>query len=291
MGFKEFLKDKNNWIIVLLILLFGAMAFGNIGLSVARFTGMEKAYAPTADYAEAAYRGGGYYPQPSGDFAPEIEDRMITKTASLSTEVERERYQQAENTLRSVVTSSDSLILNENVNTHGQERREYKTGSYQIKVETGKYSSVLQQLKNIGEVQSFSERMDDITGQYQDLSVELEAERSRLQRYQQMYEQATEISDKIELSDRIFNQERTIRYYEEMLENLGQRVTYSTINFRMTEKQSEYANVMFVRFSQLVRTIVGSINSLLQFLFAVAPWVIVIGAGALIVKAVKRKRS
>ena len=66
-------------------------------------------------------------------------------------------------------------------------------------------------MKEIGEVTSFSENADDITEQFVDLETELVAEKERLARYKQMLSEATLVEDKIQLSDRIFNQERTIK--------------------------------------------------------------------------------
>ena len=51
-----------------------------------------------------------------------------------------------------------------------------------------------------------------------------------------MLTEATAVSDKIELSDRIFNQERTIKYFEDQLKNAGTRVEYSTLYVTLTEK-------------------------------------------------------
>jgi len=55
---------------------------------------------------------------------------------------------------------------------------------------------VISQLKQIGEVKSFNERMDDITGSYENINIELQAEKDRLIRYQDMYREASIVTDK-----------------------------------------------------------------------------------------------
>ena len=74
----------------------------------------------------------------------------------------------------------------------------------------------------------------------------------------------------------IFDQERTIKYLEDSLKNIDKQVDYSTIYVTLNEKQSEYANIVFVKFSELVKRFVGSINSLLTLIFVVVPYAVAV---------------
>lgn len=288
---------KENWLIVLVLLIVVAVlttgggmtkfassvASGGYGYASMDYAMEEAAYgAPMM--AKSSYRGG-------GDFAPEVEERKITKTTSMTSEVERGTFKEAEAKLKNIVTSSDSFLLNENVNKYDNERRKYYQGRYSIKVEVGKYDSVISQLKDIGEVESFSEDMDDITGSYTNIEIELEVAEETLARYRNLYGDAEEMNDKIRLSNMIASQERTVKYYKDRLANMDNKVEYSTISVTLKEEQSEYLNVVFVKFSQLVRSLVNSINSVLTLLFVVLPYVIVIGLIVGIVKFFRRKRK
>jgi len=293
MGIKEqLIKLKENWliavIIVVLFLLFTGI--GSLSSSVGRYSSFEKSYASTSsEMAQSDYRGGGVSIS-SSSFAPEVQNRLITKTASLSTEVEKGDFKDAESKLKSIVSASNSYMLNQNVNAYNNGKRAYSVGSYQIKVDATKYDAVIQQLKDIGEVKSFNENSQDITGAYTDIRVEIDAEKARLQRYEKMYDEATEVNDKIQLSDRIFDQERNIRYLEDSLKNMDQRVTYSTIYITISEKQPEYINVVFVKFSELIRSLVNSFNSLVRLIFVLLPWGILLLIVKLVIKLFKRKK-
>src|SRR3989338_5736177 len=155
-----------------------------------------------------------------------------------------------------------------------EERRITKTSSLSIKVDSRKYNDIIAQLKGIGEVKSFNENAEDVTASYKNLEIELNAEKQRLERYKKMYDEATLIADKIQLSDKIFEQERTIKYLEDSLKNINQRVDYSTIYVTLNEKQPKFANIKFVEFSELVRRLVASINSLLTLIFAAVPYAV-----------------
>jgi len=275
---EQFQRIKENWLIVLLLAIVLVLFMGLPAVETVQqglFQG---------GFAERAYGGitadskvGIGMPSPiyyDNGFAPEEADRKITKTASLTTEVERGSFKEAESKLKNIVTATDSLLLNENAQKYdqGDGRRTYYSGSYTIKVEEGKYNAVVSQLKEIGEVTSFSENADDITEQFVDLKSELASEKERLARYKQMLSEATTVEDKIQLSDRIFNQERTIKYLEEQLNDTGNRVKYSTVYVTITEEQSEYVDAVLVKFSELVTKFITSVNALLKLIVGLIPY-------------------
>src|SRR3989338_742228 len=278
MALKEQLtKIRENWLLLSLILV--VIIFLNMGsvpllqrsASLASDMGFQKMAAP-----EAAYSRGGYpiIPPFYDDFAPGVEERRITKTSSLSTEVETGKFVDAESKLKSIIRATGSYLLNENVNKYESGWKSYYTGNYQIKVDSRKYNDIIAQLKGIGEVKSFNENAEDVTASYKNLEIELNAEKQRLERYKKMYDEATLIADKIQLSDKVFEQERTIKYLEDSLKNINQRVDYSTIYVTLNEKQPKFANIKFVEFSELVRRLVASINSLLTLIFAAVPYAV-----------------
>ena len=272
---------KKNWLIVLVLALI---------ILVPMFSGttsFSKSMMAPASFAmeEMALTRGGYY---ESDFAPEIEDRKITKTSSLSTEVERGNFHNTEAKIKVIVQATDSILINENSNKHGQDKSSYYSGYYNIKVPTTKYALALEQFKALGDVQSFSENARDITGSYTNTQTELEVEKQRLQRYQEMYAKATSVSDQIELNDRIFNQERTIKYLEQSLENKDLRIEYTTITLRVQEARSNYANIALVKLSELVRNMVDSFNSLIALIFWILPWAAIAIVVYLGVRLVKR---
>ena len=295
MTFKEqFKKIKENWLLLVLVLLvIGFLNLGGIFGSVSKgaFSSIEQVVqSDLAMEKTMSYRGVSYIPAPEQDFAPDVEERKITKTASMSTEVERGTFKEEESKLKTIVKSSDSYLLNENVNKYGSGRKSCYQGNYQIKVETSKYDAVITQLKDIGELQSFNENARDITGSYTKTEIEIDVEKKRLARYEEMYKEAKRVEDKITLNDRIFDQERRIKYLEDSLKNMDRRIEYSTVTVTIKEKRSEYANIALAKLSALIKSFVGSINSLLYLFFVIVPYVVAAGIIWFIVKRFKKKR-
>jgi hypothetical protein len=276
---------KENWIIVLIVLLV---------LLVPMFSGSTGSFSQgiigTSDMmVESAMmvKGGAYYDE---GFAPEVEERKITKSASLSTEIERGEFKKEEISLKGLIISVNGIITNENVNLHGRGNSAYYRGSYIVKVPTSVYGDFVEQLKLLGEVQSFNENARDITEQYYDVKTELNAEKARLQRYEQMYSEVEEISDKISISDKIFDQERRVKYLEEAMDNKDAQVEYSTVSITLQEERSGYANVALVKFSRLIRGFVDSFNNLLSLIFWAVPWIVVLLIIVSGVKLVRKRR-
>jgi len=270
-------KIKENWLIVVIIIalfLFMNMS-GSPSVSYATRSYASEGMAQ-AEYAAYDMAGSSYIPPVyESDFAPDVEERKIIKTASLSTEVERGTFHSNEKRFKDMITASDSFILNENVNKYGTKRKEYYQGTYSLRVDTTKYDALISQLKDIGEIQSFNENTVDVTGRYTNTEINLELERSRLERYKEMYAEAEDMEDKIELNDRIFNQERVIKYLEDSLKRTDERIEYTSIYFTLKEKRSEYADVVWVKVSALAKSFVDSVNALLTFIFTIIPWAII----------------
>jgi hypothetical protein len=289
MTFKEQLKKiKDNWLIALVIIVL-FMIFVGGGLISSLSSGINSV---SESMGSGSYKGGVYYDSvgveaeyardtsmaPSSmpfydqGIASDVKERLVVKTADIETEVKRGQFNEADSMVNSIIKSSDSIILNQNVNKYESGIKEYYTGYYTIKVDVKKYDSVIEQLKKIGEINSFDQNQYDVTEEHQDLQIEIEAEKQRLERYNKMYDEAKEVKDKIELSDRIFNQERVIKYMEESLKSTEERVEYSTINLKVTEKRSEYAGIVFIKISELVAGFVASLGGLLALVVILIPW-------------------
>ncbi|HZX45008.1 MAG TPA: DUF4349 domain-containing protein [Candidatus Nanoarchaeia archaeon] len=294
MTFKEQIeKIKENWLI-LLIAVIGILLVagsGSISNKMARnFESLAYGGAYDKDIAQEAYYRGAIAPAPSSDFAPEVDERKITKSASLSAEVKRGLFTEADSQVKAIIKSSNSYLLSENSNKYGRGLGQYRVGSYQIKVEQEKYDSVLAQLKTIGKITSFNGNALDITGSYTNAQINLETEEARLQRYQKLYAEATSITDKITLEDKIFDQERRVKYLKDSIEKMDQKIDYSTIYLSINEKQSGYANVVFVKLSEIIRGFVSSVNNLLMFMAYILPWAVAVFIVSWVYRLHKKKK-
>lgn len=271
-------KIKENWLImVLLVVLLLAASFLNVFSG--SFTG---AGVLTG---EIPYDESYGYGAPDGGFFSEKEDGMIARSGSLKMEVPAGKFRESESKLKDTIKSGNSTILEENVMDYGRGGRTYKSGRYEIKIKSSEYDSVLNRLKKIGEITLLGDRSKDETGNYYDAATELKNEKERLARYLKIYDETTEVKDKIAVEDRIFDQQRKIDYLERRIGDIDERVEYTTLSVSITEKPSEYADAALAGFGSLVTGLTKSINLLLHVAFVLLPWV----AAILLVAMIRRK--
>jgi len=290
MGLKEqWAKIKDNWLMIVLVLLVLGIFLGlnnaTENSSVSNYGGayMEKA-------ALSSYDSSIRTPMPSESFAPGVTERKLLKSANLNSEVEQGEFKVAEEKFKAVITSSGAYLLSENVQK-SDSKNPYYTGYYSLKVDNKKYAAVVSQLKEIGTVTSFSESTEDVTGSYTNLGVELKAEQDRLERYQKMFSEATEVSDKITLNDRIFDEERTIKYLQERINNVDTEVEYSSVYVSLQEKQSDYANVAIIGLSTLITSLVDSFNGLIALIVVLLPYLVIIVVVWLVVRRIRKNKK
>ena len=259
---------KENWLLVALVLL---AVFFVSGLPSSLNASMQKNLEfATLGMSEQFSRG--IFPETG--FAPEVEIRKIVKSASLTAEVKRGKFRDSEKDLRDIVSDADGLILNENVGTSGSGVDSRLYGSYSLRIPSENYDAVVQEIKKLGEVKTFSENTQDITGSYTTARINLESEQRRLESFKRMVESATEVADKIQLTDRIFDQERQIKFLEEQLSTDDERIDYTSIFVTLQEKASGFAGIVLIRFSEIVKGLVNSFNSLVMLVTVALPYAV-----------------
>lgn len=283
MTIKKQLKTlKDNWLlatvgVVFILLLLSVGSIGNVVSNTA-----SKAYYGGVGMSEQSMAYDmvdsriAYYPGTSS-YYPEIESRIIIKSASMSIETKTNEFDSTQNKLKNIVSSYDADITSEYVNTNGKGIGAYQSGSFTIKVATTQYGEMVDELQNLGEVTSFNENARDVTENYVDTQTQLELAQEKLARYQSLYDEAESIEDKINLEDRITSQEYQIKYLEEQLKNTDTRVEYTTVSVDLREKQSSFANISLLKFGDWVRNLVHSLNALLYLIAWVIPFAIAIG--------------
>lgn len=290
MGVKEQVgKIKDNWLLLLLVLILLVAAVGGAdvvkNLSSSLGARSELVEPPMMNSVAGEVNYAGYaLPVPGGtsDFAPGVQDRVVTKTASLSSEVKRGTFPAAEQQLIGIAAESKSILLSQNANQLGNGYDSYYMGNYQLKVPIDQYDTVVTQLKAIGTVKGFSASTQDITGQTLSLADQLATEKEKLANYQTMLNDATNLQDKLQITDKIYQEEQTVTWLEEQTNNTNERVEYATLSVTLTEEQSSFAQIQFAKLGDLARTLVSSLNILLYVVAFLLPWAALYGVYRLI---------
>lgn len=260
------------WIIgIIVLVLVASVIFSGSMMSVSQMG--------SSDYL-AADRGYGYgYNDPylsgrGSDFAPQIEERQYSSTATLVIRTARNEFDSGVESTRTIVSDAGGFLLDYNVH----EVNGAKTGRFSIRVPDGEYGAVKDALIRLGTVISLDETTKDVTGTYARSDVELEAEQARLERLEALYDERSSLSEKLQIERAIFDQERKVRYLEQQLGTIEQKVSYSTIAFTIQTRPNAFSDHSFITVRNLVSIFLGSVQALIAFIIAVGPWALVAGA-------------
>lgn len=272
----QFQKLKDNWLIIVVVVLLILMINNN---SIVPTNLTSKIGYTEEDYAVGSSAGravDSYYPSFNDDFAPGVDDRKITKNVYESIKIKRGMFEDKLSLLKIKVSEYDAIILNENIYSNGEGFSKRDFANYNIKVKESDYKEFVAEIESLGDIESYSENAQDITGNYLDIQEQLVLENQRLDRYKALLSESKSIEEKISLTDRIFEQEKTIKYLEESLNNQDLRIDYVTINLNLNEEQSNFAGSLLVSLRDLIRTFVGSLNNLVTLLIYLVPWLVLI---------------
>lgn len=282
----QFKRVKENWLIVvgLIVIILILNNFNVSNISNPYTNSFEKGEFQIG-YGEevASYRA------PDMDFAPDVEERIVTKTVSASLEIERGDFDMISSSLKNHISKAEGIIINENINSYGEGITKRKIGYYSIRVPENKYDSFILKAKSLGEIESFNENSEDITGDYIKLEDRIKLEKQRLERYEGLFESAKTTEEKISLTDRIFNQERTIKYLEDSLKNQNLRIEYINVYLTLNEEESKFVNISIAGLGEIIRSFVNSLNKLIILIVWVIPWIIIFFIGKYLFKVIKKK--
>jgi len=81
-----------------------------------------------------------------------------------------------------------------------------------------------------------------------------------------------------------------VKYLQDSLINKDRQVDYSTVSVTLQEERSEYANIVLVTFSRLIRNLVNSFNGLLSLIFMALPYAVIVLLVWVGVRVVRKRR-
>ncbi len=252
---------------------------------------MEKAMAPSLGRMAAPR-----YAAEMPSFAEEAsaakqEDRRLQKTASVSLETEKERYDDAKTSLEQTPAKYKGYYTDKNERRETYGEKEYRIFSMTLKVPVDQFDNAVADVKMLAQLQSMSMNVYDMTTQYQDTKVYLENYKKERAKLEQLYDRAEKIEDVIRVQDRLTQVQVQIDNYEVQVRNLERTTDYASIYVTLSEKKEiiesyfEMTGIMV-----LLKNIVLSFDTVFVFLSNIIGWAIFGLLGWGIYRWVVRKR-
>jgi len=185
-------------------------------------------------------------------------------TADLNLDVKK--IVQSDASLRNIVTQYGARITYESVSE--------TSSRYTIEVMDSNHKSMVNEIKSIGDVTSYSDSAYYAGDNIDDYEELLKAEQSRYDRYLELYNEAATIEDKLLITDKMFESEQTIAYYQTYLNNIEQSVSYTTLSVSLQEDRwiDNFVTVQIMR-----DQIINSLNFMFTSVMWLLPWLMIIG--------------
>ena len=210
---------------------------------------------------------------------------FTVKTTDYDTDLER---------LQSLAKEMGGRV--EYMNTYGDASTgQTRSASLTLRIPSQRLDDFLSGVEGIGNVTSMTQEMQDVSDSYYDVQTRLETQRKKLERLQSMFESAKEVSDLIEIESAIADAQYYIDRYTSQLKSYDGKVDYSTVSVnvkevRVTEmKQVTLGQRISEGFQDSLEAGMEFLEDMVIFLVSALPWLIAVGAAALVVRLIVRK--
>ncbi|MBQ9324650.1 MAG: DUF4349 domain-containing protein [Clostridia bacterium] len=173
-----------------------------------------------------------------------VSSTKIIRNASLA--ITTTAFDQSLKELESLCKACGGWIASNNTSTRYNGLR---NAYLEMRIPSGEYEHFLSQTGETGRTTSRSESTYDATENYQDTQARLKTQQALMDRLTGMMTETADLSDLLELEDKIAQTQYQIDRYQSSLNATDRKVAYSTVEINLTEEketeQVQYRDVSF----------------------------------------------
>lgn len=171
--------------------------------------------------------------------AEEESETTSKRIRTASIQLRTAAFDHALEQLRSLSTQYGGYVGSEEL--YGVAGEESRRAYMDVYVESAELDACLEAVVMLGDVQSRSVSVTDVTEAYTDTSGRLESAQARRERLLELTAQAQDMSELIELEAALSEVQESIERYERSLQDWDHRVEYATIHVSVQEKRAQEA--------------------------------------------------
>jgi len=227
--------------------------------------------------------------------------RMILKTANLSIDVED--YDAVVDKIKGLIENTEGFIESEQMSyrTDFSDRDNLKYGSLVLRVPSGGFESILDDIKSEGNINYDNSYSEDVTKNYRDTASEIENLKITEERLRAILEQATEVEDILNIENELTRVRSQINAYTNQLKNWEDLNDLSYVYLEIVEVESLDPQITKIDDSLWSRAkygFVDTINQVITTFEQIVVWVvskspILVGLGVVtwLITSVWRKKA
>lgn len=172
-----------------------------------------------------------------------------------------------------------------------------RNASLTLRIPAEKLDSFVESAETVGNITSFSSYVEDAGDRYYDLAARLETQQKKMERLQALMEQATDVSDLIEIESSIADTQYLIDLYTGQMQGIEEDVAYSTVTVYVQEtrvvetKEASLGQRIAAGISDMASSALRFLEDALIFVVSALPWVAGVAVIVVIVVLIRKKKS
>ena len=221
-------------------------------------------------------------------------DRKIVYTSHVS--IETKKFDDDLAKIKQLVSDNGGYFESTSVN--GNKDQGNRFASLNARIPADKYDGFMNSVGEVGSLTSKDENVDDITSSYVDVQARLKSLNTKLERLQELEQAAENVTDLLEIEDRINSVQYEIENYTAQLKLYDKQVDYSTVSINVdevatyTQIKKESAWRKFAEaFGGSFRGFVAFLQQLVIAIIYLLPYIIIVGIVLFIVIKVRKKKG
>jgi hypothetical protein len=237
-----------------------------------------------------ASRNVAYAPQPAVPAPNPLAARKLIRTGQLTIEVGD--YGEAAEKVAAVARSRGGYVAGTQSARGEHDRRQ---GTLTVRIPSDRFEEAFAALKPLGKLMGEEVSVEDVTRAYTDLETRLRVKRDTEARLRDILRTRTaKLSDVLEAERELARVTEEIERMEGERRFYDQQVAMSTISVTLREPepilQSGALQPIREALRDSLRVLATSVAALVYAVFALLPWLVVLGAAAVAVRALHRRR-
>ena len=172
-----------------------------------------------------------------------------------------------------------------------------RNASLTLRIPADKLDSFVEKAEDVGNITSFSSYVEDAGDRYYDLAARLETQQKKMERLLALMEQATDVSDLIEVESSVADTQYLIDLYTGQMQGIEDDVAYSTVSVFVQEtkvgetKEASLGERIGAGISDMASAGLRFLEDALIFVVSVLPWVAVVAVIVIIVVVICKKKK
>ncbi len=221
-------------------------------------------------------------------------DRKIVYTSYVS--IETKKFDDDLAKIKQMVSDNGGYFENTSVN--GNQDQGNRHANLTARIPADKYDGFMNSVGDVGSLTSKDESVDDITSNYVDVESRLKSLNTKLERLQELEQSADNVTDLLEIEDRINDVQYEIENYTAQLKVYDNEIDYSTVSINLNEvatytpiKKESFWHKLAEAFGGSFRGFVAFLQQLVIFIIYLIPYIIIVGIILFIVIKVRKKKG